>query len=108
MADGNNPKAPGYNMLMNPDNMDTSLNSIMINEDHNDYNRFGPAIPYNITENAKIIQIDLNTNELKPVAYLNQYEDPNAEYGNWETSGIVDVSKYLVREHGYLMFKLTQ
>ena len=54
-ADGNDPRAPGHNMMINPDNVDTSLNSIMIQEDHNDYNRYKPTSPYNITNNAKII-----------------------------------------------------
>ncbi|HYO05829.1 MAG TPA: hypothetical protein VER14_02460 [Phototrophicaceae bacterium] len=94
MADGNDPNAPGYKMLVNPDNIDTSLNSIMVQEDHNDYNRFAPTIPYNITENAKIIKIDLETNEFTPIAYVNQHEDESANHGEWESSGIVDVSKY--------------
>ena len=94
MADGNDPNARGYGVLVNPDNIDTSHNSIMVQEDHNDYNRFAPTNPYNITENAKIIQIDLETNELKPVAYVNQNEDEGADHGEWESSGIIDASKY--------------
>lgn len=94
LADGNDPGAPGYNILINPDNIDTSTNSIMVQEDHNDYNRYAPTIPYNITNNAKIIQIDLETNEFKPVAYVNQHEDESADHGEWESSGIIDVSKY--------------
>ena len=30
MFDGNDPMAPGYNVLTNPDNLDTSLKSLMI------------------------------------------------------------------------------
>ena len=33
MMDGNDPSAPGYNILKNPDNVDTSQKSLMINED---------------------------------------------------------------------------
>lgn len=39
MFDGNDPMAPGYNVLRNPDNLDTSLNSLMIDEDRIDANR---------------------------------------------------------------------
>lgn len=94
MADGNDQSAPGYNVLINPDNLDTSLNSIMVQEDHNDYNRFEATTPYNITNNAKIIKIDLQTNEFTPVAYVNQDEDENAKHGEWESSGIIDASEY--------------
>lgn len=94
MADGNDPNAPGYGVLVNPDNIDTSRNSIMVQEDHNDYNRFTASSPYNVTNNAKIIQIDLETNEFKPVAYVNQHEDESADHGEWESSGIIDASKY--------------
>ena len=66
----------------------------MVQEDHNDYNRFTASSPYNVTNNAKIIQIDLKTNEFKPVAYVNQYEDEATNHGEWESSGIIDASKY--------------
>jgi hypothetical protein len=36
LFDGNDPTAPGYNILKNPDNLDTSLNSLMIDEDRID------------------------------------------------------------------------
>lgn len=85
MADGNDRSAPEYNTLINPDNLDTSLNSIMVQEDHNDYNRFEATNPYNITNNAKIIKIDLQTNEFTPIAYVNQHEDENAKHGEWES-----------------------
>ncbi len=94
MADGNDPKAPGHNMLINPDNIDTSLNSIMIQEDHNDYNRYNATIPYNITNNAKIINMDLKTDEFKTIGFVNQHEDQNAKYGEWESSGIIDASEF--------------
>ncbi len=93
-ADGNDPQAPGHNMMINPDNVDTSLNSIMIQEDHNDYNRYKPTSPYNITNNAKIINVDLKTNEFKTVGYVNQYEDQNADHGEWESSGILDATEF--------------
>ena len=73
--------------IRNPDNVATSKNSLMIQEDLNDYNRKKDG------ENARILQLNLATNELKPVAVLDQSADnlkPNA--GEWESSGIIDVS----------------
>ena len=45
LFDGNDPTAPGYNILKNPDNLDTSLNSLMINEDRIDANRLNATSP---------------------------------------------------------------
>ena len=108
MADGNDPNAPGYGVLVNPDNLDTRFNSIMVQEDHNDYNRFAPTNLYNITANAKIIQINLETNEFKPMTFVNQHDDETANYGEWESSRIIDASKYFVRWNMDTTFNLTQ
>jgi len=98
MMDGNDPSAPGYNIMKNPDNVDTSQKSLMINEDLIDPNRINSTttLPYNITNNAKIIQVDLRQDSVNPtvVAYVNQIEDMAAKHGDWESSGILDVSKY--------------
>jgi hypothetical protein len=103
MMDGNDPNASGFNILKNPDNVDTSQKSLMINEDIIDPNRINATTtPYNITNNAKILQVDLqqqqeNSNSNvnpKVVAYVNQLEDMAAKHGDWESSGILDVSKY--------------
>jgi hypothetical protein len=62
MLDGNDPSAPGYNILKNPDNVDTSTKSLMINEDIIDANRLNATTtttPYNITNNTKILRVDL-------------------------------------------------
>ena len=74
--------------IRNPDNLATSANSLMIQEDLNDYNRIKNGV------NARIWQYDLNTHDIRPVAVLNQTPDvsnPNA--GEWESSGIIDVSE---------------
>ena len=80
-ADGggyNNPAA-----LHNPDNLDTSMGSLMIQEDPVSAN------PYT----AKIWQYNLKTGELKFVAEAAQpLLDPTARTGEWETSGIVNAS----------------
>jgi hypothetical protein len=39
MFDGNDPKASGYHVLINPDNIDMSVGSLMIKEDRVNANR---------------------------------------------------------------------
>jgi len=74
--------------IRNPDNLATSANSLMIQEDLNDYNRIENGT------NARIWQYDLNTRDIKPVVILNQSPDAsNPKAGAWESSGIIDVSK---------------
>ena len=99
IADGDDPTAPGYNFMHNPDNLDISKNSLMIQEDPNGYNRLSPTeSPYDITRNAKVIQgtldtIDSGSATLNAVAYVNQSADLAAKHGEWESSGIIDTSK---------------
>jgi hypothetical protein len=95
MFDGNDPMAPGYNILANPDNVDTSNRSLMINEDRIDANRLNATFPYIVTQNAQILLVDLaNPIAIAPIAYVNQIEDREAAHGDWESSGILDISKY--------------
>ena len=95
LFDGNDPTAPGYNILKNPDNLDTSLNSLMINEDRIDANRLNATSPYDVTENAQVLKVELvNLTSIVPIAFVNQIEDREAAHGDWESSGILDVSKY--------------
>jgi hypothetical protein len=105
MMDGNDPSAPGYNILKNPDNVDTSTKSLMINEDIIDANRLNATTtttPYNITNNAKILRVDLENSSssggsmtsdpskmLETIAYVNQLDDLAAAHGDWESSGIL-------------------
>jgi hypothetical protein len=93
IMDGNNPIASGYNVITNPDNVDTSQNSLMIQEDRIVPNRQNVTYPYDVTQNAKIIRMDLANGNLETIAYVNQTEDVSAQYGDWESSGILDVSK---------------
>ena len=37
---------------------------------------------------------NLNWSSIVPIAYVNQIEDTKAAHGEWESSGILDVSKY--------------
>lgn len=95
MFDGNDAMALGYDILTNPDNLDTSLNSLMINEDRIDANRLNVTSPYNIAKNAQILKVDLaNPTNLVSIAYVNQIEDKAAAHGDWELNGILDVSRY--------------
>jgi hypothetical protein len=74
--------------IRNPDNVATSKNSLMIQEDLNDYNRIKDG------DNARILRFDLDTHEIKPLAVLDQSVDKtNPKAGEWESSGIIDVSK---------------
>lgn len=59
IMDGNDPAAPGYNAslslgMSNPDNIDTSEKSLMIQEDRIGVTRSDPSSPYDIANNAKI------------------------------------------------------
>lgn len=97
MLDGNDPRAPGFGVMSNPDNVDTSRRSLMIQEDRIAVTQYAVTNPYDLTKNAKIIHLNLRTGELTVVAYVNQYADLQARHGNWESSGILDVSPYFGR-----------
>jgi secreted PhoX family phosphatase len=97
LMDGDDSAAPGYNFLTNPDNIDTSKNSLMIQED-----RIGPTristtnpafAPFDVTKNAKIIRYDLTSGTFEAVAYLNQLYNTDTSQGDWESSGIIDASE---------------
>lgn len=93
--DGNDPKAPGYGIMINPDNIDVSKNKLMIQEDAIGLTRIASTSPYyDITRNAKILMVDLQTFKMEPVAYVNQLPDQAAQHRNWESSGIIDASGF--------------
>jgi hypothetical protein len=71
LAQGDDDQLDAFVPMRNPDNMDTSANSLMVQED---------------TSDAKIWQHELGTTNWNHVATAN--ETP------WETSGIVDVSEW--------------
>ena len=71
LADGDAPGTPEFAAMTNPDNIDTSLNSLMVQED---------------TRDAKIWRQDLATGTWSVVATVN---DPRGE-----SSGIVDASDW--------------
>ena len=65
-----------------PDNVETTANSLLITEDPGGHNRFAGAT------NARVWKYDLATGALTAVAVVS---DPTAD---WESTGIVDASEY--------------
>ena len=85
MFDGNDAMAPGYDILTNPDNLDTSLNSLMINEDRMDANRLNVTSPYNITKNAQILKVYLPSHKFSTYRICKsdrRQSSPHMETGN--------------------------
>jgi secreted PhoX family phosphatase len=82
--------AAGYNRdgLHNPDNLDTSGNSLMIQEDPIGVNNFDPGAG----PAARIWRYDFQTGKLSVVAEVDQSADPRAKLGSWESSGIVNAA----------------
>jgi hypothetical protein len=83
--------AGGYNnqnVLHNPDNVDTSTNSLMIQEDPGSHNGYAPGAG----PSARVWRYDLNSGTLVVVAEVDQSADPVAREGAWESSGVVDAS----------------
>ena len=92
------PLGPGVpDALHNPDNLETTANSLLIQEDTGSHNQFnlgaGPG--------ARVWKYDLATGALDAVLEVDQSLDENPAYdvggfvsraGGWESSGIVDAS----------------
>jgi hypothetical protein len=77
--------AAGYrnvNALHQPDNVETTANSILITEDPGGHNRFAGAT------NARLWRYDLATGQMTAVAVVSAATD------DWESSGVVDASEY--------------
>ena len=77
-------------LIHNPDNIETTKRSLMIQEDPGGQNGYAAGDPNGTT--ARIWRYDLETGALYVVAKVDQGADPAAEQGNWESSGIVDAS----------------
>jgi hypothetical protein len=93
LVDGDAFGAAGAGMLSlihNPDNIETTPWSLMIQEDPGSQNSYAPGDPNGTT--ARIWRYDLVTGELSVVAVVDQSADPAALMGDWESSGIVDAS----------------
>lgn len=92
------------NVIHQPDNIETTANSILIQEDPGGHNQFPTSSGYpsfpNST-NARVWRYDLATGELEQVLEVDQSLDENPAYdlggsvagaGGWESSGIIDAS----------------
>jgi hypothetical protein len=76
--------------IHNPDNLETTGNSLLIQEDPGSQNQYAASNANGTT--ARIWHYDLSTNALTVAAKVNQAADPAASQGSWESSGIVDAS----------------
>jgi hypothetical protein len=85
--------AGDLSLLHNPDNVETTKRSLLIQEDPGSQNQY-PADSTTGTT-ARIWRYDLTSGTLTVVARVNQAGDPKARLGEWESSGIVDASAWL-------------
>ncbi len=93
LIDGDAYPAGDLAAIHNPDNLETTPNSLMIQEDPGRFNRY--PIYHLAGTNARIWRYDLKTGQLTVVAMVNQGAyDPFAAQGSWESTGIVDASAY--------------
>jgi hypothetical protein len=99
-------------LIHNPDNLETTANSLMIQEDPGGQNSYAPDDPNGTT--ARIWRYDLSSGALTVVARVDQSADPSAALGDWESSGIVDASAmfgrgaFLVTVQAHSIFVETQ
>jgi hypothetical protein len=75
-----------------PDNLETTANSLLITEDPSSGNNYAPGSPDSTT--ARVWRYDLHSGELEVVLRADQALDPAANLGAWEISGVVDASQY--------------
>ena len=80
--------------LHQPDNLETTKHSLLIQEDPGSHNQYSPPLADGKTT-ARIWRYDLRNEKLEVVARVNQAADPSARLGAWESSGIVDARKTL-------------
>ena len=85
--------------LVNPDNIDTSSQSVVIQEDRNSEHR-GPAgtIPGRPTDPGygRILVYDIQSGTIRPVAYANT--PAPLRPGTWESSGVINAQTLLGKD----------
>lgn len=77
--------------LVNPDNLDTSAHSLVIQEDRNTENR-GANVRGGY---SRVLRYDFATKRITPVARV---KTVGGEPGEWESSGVIDASKLLGKD----------
>jgi hypothetical protein len=82
--------AGNINLIHNPDNIETTTKSLLIQEDPGSQNQYAATNSNGTT--ARIWLYDFKTGALSVVAKVDQSLDPAAAQGSWESSGIVDAS----------------
>jgi hypothetical protein len=76
--------------IHNPDNVETTGNSLLILEDPGSQNYYAPTDATGTT--ARVWRYDLRTGALTVAAKVDSSRDPAARQGEWESSGIVNAS----------------
>ena len=76
-------------VIHQPDNLETTRRSLLIQEDPGSHNQFDPGAG----PNSRLWLYRFRDGSLTPVAEVDQSADPEANAGAWEQSGIVRASK---------------
>jgi len=95
--------------LHQPDNLETTANSLLIQEDPGGHQQSSASGPRAGMTNARVWRYTLPSGPLVPVAEVNQSLRPALARGAWESSGIIDASAAFgpgaflldVQAHGY-------
>jgi hypothetical protein len=84
--------------LHQPDNLETTKRSLLIQEDPGSHNQYAPPAGEGKTS-ARIWRYDLGSGQLEVVARVDQSQDTTgARLGAWESSGIIDASRAFGRD----------
>jgi hypothetical protein len=90
-------------VIHNPDNVETTANSLLITEDPSSGNQFSPSDTSSEATTARVWLYDFGTSSKSVVAKVDQSLDEGstdvdsaakANLGSWESSGIIDVSRW--------------
>jgi hypothetical protein len=79
-------------VIHQPDNLETTANSLLITEDPSSANQWAAGDPAGTP--ARVWRIDLDTGDAEVVLAVDQSAHPTANQGAWEASGVVDASQY--------------
>jgi hypothetical protein len=98
------------NVVHQPDNLETTANSLLITEDPSTINKFHPTNFPNATA-ARLWRYDFDSQVVEPVVEVDQSLAPTLPKGEWESSGVVDASRYFgpgaflmtVQAHSYFV-----